>query len=125
MFVWQLSALSVWCVSIVLQFIYIMFSVSMAGMPKKACPYHVTTNNLHIFCLLLCFYYLTYDQLCYCCSVICFNWMFLFLVAANCSFVAFGNNLLYMHKDILFPSLLSKLGLMMFLDLLLLLIICY
>ena len=55
--------------------------------------------------------------------------MFLFFVAANCSFIALGNNLcigvkkLFFHHCLclLYMVLLLKLGLLMFLDLLLLL----
>ena len=62
-----------------------------------------------------------------------FNWVFLFLVATNCSFVAIGDNLLCMCKalcfhhclHLLYMVLLLKLGFTMFLDLLLLLTICY
>ena len=105
-FILQLLAQSVSCVSIMLQFICVMFSLSMSCMPNQGCPLSGTTNNLHVLCLLLCSVFtFTYAQLCWYSSVMCFNGIFLFLVTANCSFVALGNNLLCKCRGIIFPLL--------------------
>ena len=53
MFVLHLFAPSVSCVSIVLKFIVILFNMLKLGMPNKPFPFPGTTQNLHIFCLLL------------------------------------------------------------------------
>ena len=105
-FVLQLLALSVSYVSIELQFKCIMFSMSMSGMPNKACPFLGATKNLHIFCLLL-HYVFTLHMPNWVIIVLLyvFNWMFLFSAAANCSFVSLGNILLYKCKGTMFPSL--------------------
>ena len=84
-FVLQLLALSVSCVSIVLQFICIMFSVSISGMPNKACLFPGTSKSLHVFCLLLCsIFTLHIPNYVIIVLLHIFNWMFLFLVVANC-----------------------------------------
>ena len=57
----------------------------------------------------------------------------MFLVAANCSFVAQGNSILYKCNGIMFPlppvstlyTVLLKLGLMLFLEFLVLLTVYY
>ena len=93
----SVSYLCIYCVAV---YVY-MFNMLMSGIPNKACLFPETTNNLHIFCLLLCCVFTLYMP--YCLTVVLlyvFNWMFLFLVAANCSSVAIGNNLLYLWKGI-------------------------
>ena len=93
-------------ISTVFQFICRMFSVSMSGMPNKACPFPGTTKNLHIFYLLLYSIFTLHMPNCVILLLYVFNWMFLFFVATNCFFfVALGDNLFYKCKSIMFPSL--------------------
>ena len=53
MFVLHLLALSLSCVSTVLKFTVIIFSMSMLGITDKACPFPGTTKNLLFFGLLI------------------------------------------------------------------------
>ena len=102
-FVLHLLALSVSCVSIVLKFIVIIFSMSMSGIPKKACLFSATTRNFQIVCLLLCCNFTLHMPNCVTVVLLCvFNCMLLFLLAANCSFVAIGNKFYTCVKT--FPS---------------------
>ena len=60
----------------------------------------------HLLFSIVFYFYLTNMPNCVAIILWCvFNWMFLSLVATNCSFVVLGNNLLYMYKGIMFPSL--------------------
>ena len=83
-----------------------LFSVSLSGMPNKACTFPGTTKNVHIFCLLLCSIFTLHLPNCVIIVLsYVFNWMLLFLVVADCSFVALGNSLVHKCKGIMFLSL--------------------
>ena len=106
MSVLHLSALSAFCVSIVLLVVVMMSSFSMSGMLDKACLFPGMTNEFHILSLLLCsIFTLHMPNVVIVVLLYIFNRVFLLLVATNCSFVALGNNVLYMCKHIMFPSL--------------------
>ena len=101
-FVLHLSVVLASCASVVLQFTFIVFSMSMSGMPNKAYLF-LELQRIHHFCLLWWFIFTLHIPNCVIVLLYVFNWTFLFLVAPNYSFVAW-NNLLYICKG-MFPSL--------------------
>ena len=108
MFVQQL--LSVFCVSIVLQFILIKFSMSMSGMPNKACHFLELQRSYTSF-VYYCVLFLLYT-----CPIVLSLFHYTFLI--ECSYfwlltivllLPQGNVFFYKCKGIMFPSLPSTL----------------
>ena len=85
----------------------IMLSMSISGIPNKACLFLGTKMNLHILYIIYSIFTLLVPNNCV--IVLCFNWMFLFFGCCQLFFCCPGNHYLYKCKALWnhhFPSLL-------------------
>ena len=123
-------ASSISCDPILLQFIVIMFSISISGMPNSACPFPGTTKKLQVFYLLLCSIFTFHMPNCVIVVLLCVLAVYLyFLLPPVCcpkKYLFIRVMALCLHHYLL-PSSYGTVNttLMLLLDLLLLWNVCY